>query len=304
MRCVECQPQIEAYFDNELDEQTNLSVAQHLKACASCARLLAGLEGEQELFLLYECDAEPSPEFWDNVILQATAREAASQSARPPSLLRDWLVSAFGNFNARRFSPSLTALLVVVAIGLTVGVMRFLSPRGERNDPESISQNKDVTAKTPAAVTENTVASATPQVDDRKSEQGSGRDASEDQQPLNNRPGKKSRLALTASNENLRRAGLRAASPARSQTPDELVREAEQKYVAAITLLSRDVNRRRSRLDAETIARFERTLAAVDRTIADTRQAARRHPGDPVAAQYMLTAYARKVDVLREMVGY
>lgn len=69
-------------------------------------------------------------------------------------------------------------------------------------------------------------------------------------------------------------------------------------------MLSRDVNRRRSRLDAETVARFEQTLAAVNRTIADTRRAARKHPGDPVATQYMLTAYARKVDVLREMVGY
>ena len=90
----------------------------------------------------------------------------------------------------------------------------------------------------------------------------------------------------------------------RSPTPDQLIREAEQKYLAAISILSRDVNRHRSQLDAETALRFERTLAAIDRTITDTRRAVREHPGDPVAAQYMLTAYAKKVDVLREMIGY
>ena len=42
----------------------------------------------------------------------------------------------------------------------------------------------------------------------------------------------------------------------------------------------------------------------LDRTIADTRKAVRQHPDDPVAVQYMLTAYAKKVDVLREMVDY
>ena len=82
------------------------------------------------------------------------------------------------------------------------------------------------------------------------------------------------------------------------------MREAEQKYLAAISILSRDVNRRRSRLDPETVARFEQTLAAVDRTIAGTRRAVREHPDDPVAVQYMLTAYAKKIDVLREMASY
>jgi type VI protein secretion system component VasF len=109
---------------------------------------------------------------------------------------------------------------------------------------------------------------------------------------------------LIAGNERSVRAGLKTGATEHKPTSDELVREAEQKYVAAIAMLSRDVNRRRSQLEPEMAARFERTLAAVDRTIADTRRAARQHPGDPVAAQYMLTAYAKKVDVLREIIGY
>jgi hypothetical protein len=119
-------------------------------------------------------------------------------------------------------------------------------------------------------------------------------------------------LARNAGERNRATAGVNAElararkpeSPNRGLSPDELVREAEQKYLAAIAILSRDVNRRRSRLDADTRARFEQTLAAVDRTIAGTRRAVRQHPGDPVAVQYMLTAYAKKVEVLREMASY
>ena len=88
---------------------------------------------------------------------------------------------------------------------------------------------------------------------------------------------------------------------AENNTPDQLVREAQQKYVAAIELLSRDVARNRSRLDPATRLRLEESLTSIDRTIAATKRAVRRSPDDPVAVQYMLAAYAKKVDVLREM---
>jgi hypothetical protein len=100
-----------------------------------------------------------------------------------------------------------------------------------------------------------------------------------------------------------RRHDLKAAAARRRLAPEELVREAEQKYLAAIALLSRDANRRRSRLDSEALAQFDQTLAAVDRAIAGTRRVARGRPDDPVAVQYMLAAYAKKVDVLRQMVS-
>ena len=54
-------------------------------------------------------------------------------------------------------------------------------------------------------------------------------------------------------------------------------------------------------MDPLTLAKLDQAIAAINRTIAGTRKAVREHPDDPVAVQYMLTAYARKVDVLREM---
>jgi hypothetical protein len=81
----------------------------------------------------------------------------------------------------------------------------------------------------------------------------------------------------------------------------KLVREAEQKYLAAIAIMSQDVKRHRSQIDPAVLARFDSALSDIDRTIAETRQIVRRNPDDPVALQYLLSAYAKKVDTLRAL---
>lgn len=306
MRCTECQPEMEAYFDGELDEQTTARVAEHLSACASCMKAYRKLEDEQQLYLGYECDVEPAPDFWNNV-LERTAEANSARSARSNFLrLRGWVGSALGQFNTLRFSPSLTALLVLVAIAVTIGVMRFVNQREERIAPLSVAQNEGVPVAMPTEMPDGTVSPTNQQGEDNsRGAKGSKGDANEQPQPVKNRSGRKEKASLlTASNERIARANLKPNTAGRTQTSDELVREAEQKYVAAIAMLSRDVNRRRSRIDPETARRFAQTISAVDRTITETRRAARRNPNDPVAAQFMLTAYARKVDVLRELIGY
>ena len=57
----------------------------------------------------------------------------------------------------------------------------------------------------------------------------------------------------------------------------------------------------RSQIDPAVLARFDSALSDIDRTIQETRQVVRRNPEDPVALQYLLSAYARKVDTLRAM---
>jgi hypothetical protein len=49
------------------------------------------------------------------------------------------------------------------------------------------------------------------------------------------------------------------------------------------------------------LARFDAALGDIDRTIKDTRRVVNENPGDPIALQYLLAAYSKKVDVLREM---
>jgi hypothetical protein len=71
--------------------------------------------------------------------------------------------------------------------------------------------------------------------------------------------------------------------------PAQLVREAEQKYLMAIAMLSRDADRNRSQLDPLVLARFDAALSDIE------------NPGDPIVLQYLLAAYSKKVEVLREM---
>ena len=79
------------------------------------------------------------------------------------------------------------------------------------------------------------------------------------------------------------------------------MREAEQRYLAAVELLSRDLSRYRMASDPAVVARLQNALAEIDRHIAQTKQAVRDHPGDPVVAQYMMSAYRKKIDVLQEI---
>jgi anti-sigma factor RsiW len=301
MRCDECQAKVEAYFDNELDEQTTGLVAQHLAACPSCANAYGKLEREQELYLHYECEAQASPAFWDNVMARSVQNNT-TQVFQPLSRLRGWLA----NFSTPRFSPTLTALFVLVAVGITIGVMRYVNSGENVATPAvSVSQNGGVPAQLPTATRQETGINPAKQTQDNGTAvEGSKAGVKEQPQLAQSSVGRKEKFVLAAGGENAGRINRQPQANGRKPTPYELVREAEQKYVAAIAMLSRDVNSRRSRLDPKMAARFEQTLAAVERTINDTRRAVRQHPGDPVAAQYMLTAYAKKVDVLREMASF
>jgi hypothetical protein len=119
-------------------------------------------------------------------------------------------------------------------------------------------------------------------------------------------PEEKSARALAVADRaaERRRSNARAEGFSDEESPEELVREAEQKYRAAIAILARDAKQRRTLLEPDVLARFDQTLAAVDRAIDETRRAARRQSDDPIAVQYMLAAYAKKVEVLREMAAY
>ena len=99
----------------------------------------------------------------------------------------------------------------------------------------------------------------------------------------------------------IKRMKQQSGPSGRKPTPAELVREAEHKYLSAIALLSRDLKHQGSQVDPQVLAQFEQALGAIDRTIAATRRVVQEHPNDPVAVQYMLTAYAKKVEVLEEM---
>jgi hypothetical protein len=202
-----------------------------------------------------------------------------------------------GMFGTPRLSPALAAALVIATIGITVAVMSFLNSPGSNREVASNNSNRegDIAARgadnanagssNDAAQTQSNDTARPPVVAGKESENVTRGTA----------PGEKPRSEPAAQRQ------LVAKKAPQKVTPEQLVREAQQKYVAAIAILSRDVNHRRSQIDPTVLAQFDTALATIDRTIEETRRAVREHPDDPVALQYLLAAYSKKVDVLRDM---
>jgi hypothetical protein len=189
-------------------------------------------------------------------------------------------------FATPRLSPALAALLVAITVGLTAAVMTYVNSR----DTE-IARGDIESAPAPLPRAENQPRPADPPAQ-APAENGSGLIAEKpevDKTPAQPRP-----------DEQRPRATARR-QVASEPDPGQLVREAEQKYIAAIAILSRDVSKKRSGMDPMVAARFDAALGEIDKTIAETRRAVRSNPDDPIALQYMLSAYSKKVDTLREM---
>jgi anti-sigma factor RsiW len=299
MKCEECLRLLDLHLDEELPPRDAEAVAAHLGGCEPCARRHQNLRDEQSLYLRYGCDSTESPSFWDEVLSRVEADKVSAPDTLP-SRLRRRLAGARPTLAAPRFSPLATAAMLLTAVGLTALIMIYVRPRDDGPSAAATSGYNGAGAAASQSGAGNDAARAA----------SSGAPAGD---VTDGRPG-----PLTAEESHGRHGrGWRGTKPSirraakggeRTPTaetpepaPERLIQEAERKYLSAIAALSRDVGRRRPQMDSETITRFERTLAVVDKAIAETRAAARRHPSDPVVVQYMMAAYAKKVDLLRGM---
>ena len=262
MKCERCQPLLEDYFDDELEQQISSQVSAHLSSCSACEKLGAEIKLEREIYSRYQRDVDVTPDIWANV--RARIQEEKQPEPGLSGRVREWMA---GVFSAPRLSPALAAALVILTIGITVGVMSYLQSRN--------SAQKQVAIQIP--VEPNTGSDKQPEPEKAAPQTAA---PMEPEQP-------------------------KAVVIAKKKTPVEidpnrLVVQAEQKYLAAIAILSRDLDSRRRQLDPETRARFDFALAEIDQTIYATQQAVRGNRSDPIALGYLLTAYSKKVEFLRD----
>ena len=278
MKCEDYLPIIESYVDGELDGATAQRLRTHLATCDSCQEFVAELRQEQEVYALYSRDVDVTPAMW----AAAQARIEKEKPARPSNVfgvVGNWLLGLVGT---PRLSPALAAALIIATVGTTVVVMKYLNSP-ERPDVTQIAassetkKNEDNSGKQPQATDTGTPEKA----------------------PTLSVPKKSDQEVAIKTPERQRNVVKQPAKP--EPTPEQLVREAEQKYLSAIAILEKDVSRNKSKLDPTIVVRFEKAMVDIDNTIAETRRAVRENPDDPIALQYMLSAYAKKVDVLREM---
>ena len=280
MKCEDYQVLIEDYLDGALDHQAAARVNVHMSACVQCASFHRELSREQEVYARYQRDIEVTPVLWAS-IADRIKQERVAQRQGLISRLREQLAGAFA---APRLSPAFAAALVIVAIGVTVFVMSRLNTPA----PQLVTSNNSNASGEATGGSNSNTDVPPPAPDPRQS-------------------GEAPKLAggtVNSAPESAKppaRAKQRAQRELAALTPAQLVRDAEYKYLTAIAMLSRDVNRKRSQLDPTMLARFDASLSEIDRTIKETRQVVRGNPEDPIALQYLLAAYSKKVDVLREM---
>ncbi|MEK6289016.1 MAG: hypothetical protein AABO57_25125 [Acidobacteriota bacterium] len=285
MKCEQIQTLIEDCVDGALDHKAAAVVNSHRASCATCESFYQELSREQEIYARYNRDVEVTPALWASIETRIK-QERASRPAGFASRLREQLTGMFG---APRLSPAFAAALVLVAIALTVGVMSYLNARGR----ETIVAGGNSNTSIQPADDKNEDKKAVPPA--------SAPDSAKDQGTLGSNRAEGTGRAVTPPR------GIKTAAPQKhvvsnaALTPAQLVREAEQKYLTAIAMLSRDVNRQRTQLDPTLLARFDASLSEIDRTIKETRRVVRENPGDPIALQYLLAAYSKKVEVLRGM---
>ena len=283
MKCEECQALTEEYFDRELDQRAARAVSVHLENCSSCSAALEQLTFEYRTYQRYDRELDVSPALWVKVrgqLSEETNRQTLTRF-RPSQI-------GFSKLLSVRFSAAVSAALVLFAVVMTVAVMKYLN----RQEP-----SKQIALSSRTQPGEKRLPAETDVVNEPVKSKGA-EDRSEESEL-------KKGMAAGPGAESRRRRSLPVIRDAREpSTPVQLVREAEKKYLSAIALLTRDAEQRPSLLDSETRAKLDGALAAIDRTILSTRKAVQRNPNDPLAVQYMLGAYGKKVDVLKEMSSY
>ena len=307
MKCEECITTLEEFLDGELDEQAARATSAHFIACPVCAEAYEELQAEQALYARYERDVEVTPQMWSGVAarIDAETRKPAGGTGLLQRV-REWLAPAL---TAPRFSPVLTAAMMLLAIGATAAVMKFVNSKHDAPVVASAPQPNNTTTAHPNVVQPSPDASPTTaptatEVKEPNANQGGERERNKPEPQRKRETEHKLSAPTTATDPAaVQNASLNNDVFKRKQATEKLVREAESKYLAAIQMLSEDVKRNRSHLDPQVAARFDETLAAIDRSIAETRRTVLKHENDPVAVQYMLSAYAKKVEVMREIAG-
>jgi hypothetical protein len=278
MNCEQWLPLIEEYVDGELEGASAKTLRSHLASCPACASEYKQLLREQDLYQSYARDVEVTPALWAGV------QARIQQDGAGPSILERLrrLGSAFAA--GPRLSPVYAMLLVILAVAVTVIVMR-----------RSGRDNTSVAVIPPSPAPSSTASTPSPSP-------GTVQPLPKPESPRRENDIRRNDIAQNNAQRTAKPSMKSIPQPA-PLTAEQAIREAEQKYIAAIAILSRDVNKHRSELDPAVAAKFEATLTSIDFTIKETRRAVHEHPGDPVAAQYMLQAYSEKLDVLREMAG-
>lgn len=268
---------LQSYFDGELAGERMEVVTSHLASCATCAAEARELETELNVLstaLASEFDvAVPTERLRQRIDLAVAGLpyERSTAGAKPESSFSGWfqsLSSLFAFAPQRAFGYA--GLVVVLGFAAIFGIIQWRSVSPPTNNPNvvaTVPENNGPVIKT------RPVEQATPTVSPSTGIQATVR-------PRNF-------------------SGRARNAIANSSVAKVKLLPGERSYLRTIAALDTSIKANSNRPMRPALrAEYERNLALVDRALAATRDAAKKNPNDPDAAEFMFTAYQSKVNLL------
>jgi hypothetical protein len=286
---------IQSYADGELSLAMMEAAAAHINSCAACA--LAVREAEAESAILSSAFAPemslsvPTARLRER--LDAAIAELRTQTPQAVessgSRLRAWLGSLFAPMAfAPRQAVGFASLAAVLAFAVIFSVIHL-----RRSTPEYA---REVKGGAPVAFTIPEVRVRETEVPGAVVETGGVsfrpvKGIAKRARPRVQRNREEVVTPLVAKNN---------SAPKRPAPPEkDTLLPGERSYLTAIASLTTNLEAgSEGGLKPSLRAEYERNLAVVDQAIEATRHAARSNPNDDDAANFLLTAYQSKVDLL------
>lgn len=292
MNCERCRTELEDFLYGELSAAQSAAIREHLTGCADCRVVRDTLERENEIFAeFYEQTAlDPAPEMWE-AIRSRIAAEAPVTEPRAGWLARlsEWLSIERLLASAMLRQTAFAALLVIISVAATT---LYFTLKNNRSNADNVARTTPTPQ--PAPSPEQPKATPTPAPDSARPETDSVRpevasvpkgSATKSPRSVQAKFSEKPNAPLANEDELIQRQVARA------------VRE----YQGAVVLLERKIERRRDSLDPAVVAQYEKSIDLINRLIAESRRTMRERPNDPAAGQYLLAAYAKKVELMQEI---
>jgi hypothetical protein len=261
MNCELCQTELEDFLYGELDAARSQALRAHLRTCADCAARQAVLEREQEVFAQYYEQTAPEP---SDALWHAIRAQIRTDGRVPANVTEpplSWWQRLFGNSGWWQ-QVAFAVALVLVSVAATTIYFKWQAQPAE-TDMAALAM--------PTPQPSPTVAPApkleAPQLEKRAVTQPTPK------------PFKLSE----------------------EQTLQNQLARAEREYQQAIRLLDRVVARKRDQFEPAVWQQYKNSLTLIDNSIAESRRALRGDPADAAGSQFLLGAYARKLDLMREI---
>lgn len=264
--CQECQFELEDYLVGEVEISRDSEIRAHLASCAACAELRDAIERENRLYAEFyrQTALTPGPEMWASIRERLSFEKPAAESW--------WRKLLSGQAWMWIFSPAMLrqAAFAIVLIAVSVGVTAYLLNRDRDRGPVVARNDKPVETLTPSPSTAPVGPIATGATLER--------------------PAEKAPRSVTAP---------------RPVSEEDLIRRqlarAEREYQGAIRLLDTAIAKRKDRFDPEVLRQYEASLALIDRSIGESRRAFRADSRDLAAGQFLIAAYARKIELMQDI---